>query len=104
MLFVVFLAHLAALRAFTHAQEHGEDAAKSMGPVAFMWPPDREWGAAQDNRSPCGSSSGVRNRTDFPLVNGQVALVMQEEAWHVQVSIAHTDGESRVADSDRLVG
>jgi hypothetical protein len=91
MRFVIFLAHIAALRAFTHAQEHGEDAAKSMGPVAFMWPPDREWGATQDNRSPCGSASGVSNRTEFPLVNGQVALVMQEEAWHVQVSIAHTD-------------
>jgi hypothetical protein len=93
MPFIILLAHILGLWAFANAQERGEDAAKSMGPVAFMWPPDREWGAAQDNTSPCGSSSGVRNRTDFPLVNGQVALVMQEEAWHVQVSIARTNSK-----------
>ena len=49
------------------SQDHGEEAATEMGPVAFMWPPDREWGAAQDNRAPCGSSQGVVNRTEFPL-------------------------------------
>ena len=29
------------------AQDHGEEASKEMGPVAFMWPPDREWGAGK---------------------------------------------------------
>ena len=38
-----------------------------MGPVAFLWPPDRAWGAAQDNTPPCGSQAGVTNRTEFPL-------------------------------------
>lgn len=47
--------------------DHGEEAAKEMGPVAFMWPPDREWGAAQDNHPPCGSAQSVVERTDFPL-------------------------------------
>ena len=49
------------------SQDHGEEAAKEMGPVAFMWPADREWGAAQDNTAPCGSSQGIANRTEFPL-------------------------------------
>lgn len=46
---------------------HGDEESKEMGPVAFMWPPDREWGAAQDNTAPCGSSEGVTERTEFPL-------------------------------------
>lgn len=41
--------------------------ATDMGPAAFLWPPDRVWGAAQDNTPPCGSSAGVTNRTEFPL-------------------------------------
>lgn len=47
--------------------QHGANEAQTMGPVAFMWPPDREWGAAQDNTEPCGSTAGVKNRTQFPL-------------------------------------
>lgn len=46
---------------------HGEEGAKEMGPVAFMWPPDRKWGEKYDNNAPCGSSTGPVNRTDFPL-------------------------------------
>ncbi|KAF2219151.1 hypothetical protein BDZ85DRAFT_268995 [Elsinoe ampelina] len=81
------------------AQEtHGSEAAKTMGPAAFMWPPDREWGAAQDNTSPCGSSSGVVNRTDFPLVNGQVALVMQDDSYYVQVGIAYANNPQSESD------
>ena len=49
------------------AAQHGADYAQSMGPVAFMWPPDRVWGATQDNTAPCGSVAGVSNRTNFPL-------------------------------------
>ncbi|KAF4548213.1 Hypothetical protein D9617_30g011170 [Elsinoe fawcettii] len=76
----------------SYAQEtHGSEAAKSMGPAAFMWPPDREWGAAQDNTAPCGSASGVVNRSDFPLVNGQVALVMQDDSYYVQVGISYNN-------------
>ena len=49
------------------AQEpHGEDEKKHMGPVAFMFPPNRPWSADADNTPPCGTSSGVFNRTDFP--------------------------------------
>ncbi|OAL24293.1 hypothetical protein AYO20_10720 [Fonsecaea nubica] len=74
---------------FALAQEHGEEYSKTMGPVAFMWPPDREWGAAQDNTAPCGSAASVINRTDFPLLNGQIALVAQDESWHMQVAISY---------------
>ena len=38
-----------------------------MGPAAFMWPQDRPWTADADNTAPCGSSSGVGARTEFPL-------------------------------------
>lgn len=50
------------------ATTHGEgDEGTIMGPVAFLWPDDRSWNAAYDNSGPCGSSSGVTNRTEFPL-------------------------------------
>ncbi|KIY03120.1 uncharacterized protein Z520_01587 [Fonsecaea multimorphosa CBS 102226] len=71
------------------SQEHGEEYEKTMGPVAFLWPPDREWGAAQDNTAPCGSAASVVNRTEFPLLNGQIALVAQDESWSIQVAISH---------------
>lgn len=48
-------------------EDHAEDAEDDMGPAAFLWPPDRVWGAAVDNTAPCGSNSGVTNRTQFPL-------------------------------------
>ncbi|KAE8393078.1 hypothetical protein BDV23DRAFT_192013 [Aspergillus alliaceus] len=66
--FVPFVALSSAIGAWAH----GEDEAKKMGPVAFMWPPDRPWGAAYDNTAPCGSSAGVSNRTDFPLTNPSI--------------------------------
>jgi hypothetical protein len=48
------------------SQDHGEEESQEMGPVAFMWPHDREWGAAVDNTEPCGSAQGVGERTLFP--------------------------------------
>ncbi|KKY17475.1 gpi anchored protein [Phaeomoniella chlamydospora] len=60
-----------------------------MGPVAFLWPPDRAWGAAQDNTPPCGSQAGVTNRTEFPLTNGAVSLVIQDESYNVNLAIAY---------------
>lgn len=62
-----YLVLLTALSAFVQADPHGEEAATEMGPVAFMWPSDRTWGAAYDNNAPCGSKEGVENRTEFPL-------------------------------------
>lgn len=61
------------------AQDHGDDAAREMGPVAFMWPPDRLWGADQDNHAPCGSAASVSNRTVFPL--RKFLLSGREPCW-----------------------
>jgi hypothetical protein len=58
--FLVVLAIATAGR--TMAQE-----VSTMGPAAFLWPPDRAYSAAWDNTAPCGSSAGVENRTLFPL-------------------------------------
>ncbi|RMZ84728.1 hypothetical protein DV737_g1058, partial [Chaetothyriales sp. CBS 132003] len=74
--------------------ESDQDEFPGMGPVAFLWPPDREWGAAQDNTPPCGSAAGVTNRTDFPLTGGVVALVAQDESWLVQIAISHSNSPS----------
>ncbi|KAI1780100.1 hypothetical protein F4818DRAFT_165450 [Hypoxylon cercidicola] len=60
-----------------------------MGPVAFLWPDDRPWSASTDNSGPCGSSSGVGNRTSFPLSQGSVALSIADDAWNVNFSIAY---------------
>lgn len=49
-------------------EAHGEGAEGTVqGPVAFLWPEDRPWSAAADNAGPCGSATGVINRTNFPL-------------------------------------
>ncbi|OTA64660.1 hypothetical protein K449DRAFT_421242 [Hypoxylon sp. EC38] len=60
-----------------------------MGPVAFLWPDDRPWSASADNIAPCGSTSGVTNRTIFPLTQGTVALSIADDAWNVNFSIAY---------------
>ncbi|KAL4761047.1 copper acquisition factor BIM1-like domain-containing protein [Aspergillus foveolatus] len=85
------------------SQTHGEEAAKEMGPAAFLWPPDRTWSAAYDNNSPCGSASGVTNRTQFPLVNGQLALVIQDESWNVQIAISDKNNPTSNSDFQTIV-
>lgn len=62
-----------------------------MGPVAFLWPDDRPWSASDDNSGPCGSSSGVSNRTAFPLSQGSVSLSIADDAWNVNFSIAYNN-------------
>ncbi|KAK8091860.1 hypothetical protein PG997_002221 [Apiospora hydei] len=76
-------------------QVHGQGAeGTEMGPVAFLWPNDRPWSAAADNISPCGSASGVTNRTIFPLSQGEVALSIADEAYQVAFKIAYDNGKS----------
>ncbi|EEP75980.1 conserved hypothetical protein [Uncinocarpus reesii 1704] len=82
---------------------HGDDESDKMGPVAFMWPPDREWGAAEDNTAPCGSAQGVTNRTDFPLLNGALALIIQDDSWNVHVSISYKDDPKLNDDFELLI-
>ncbi|OQE34864.1 hypothetical protein PENCOP_c015G08961 [Penicillium coprophilum] len=85
------------------AYAHGEEASTEMGPAAFMWPPDRLWGAAYDNNAPCGSSTGAVNRTDFPLINGKLALVIQDESWNVQVAVSHKSNPTTNDDFEAFV-
>ncbi|KAF3916596.1 hypothetical protein ABW20_dc0103360 [Dactylellina cionopaga] len=71
-------------------QAHGQgEQGSSMGPVAFLWPEDRPWSAAEDNQAPCGSASGPTTRTGFPLVGGAVALSIADDAWNVVFRIAY---------------
>ncbi|KAK8022431.1 hypothetical protein PG993_013198 [Apiospora rasikravindrae] len=79
----------------TMAQQfHGQGVeGTEMGPVAFLWPNDRPWSAAADNVSPCGSASGVTNRTIFPLSQGEVALSIADEAYQVAFKIAYDNGK-----------
>lgn len=73
---------------------HGEgEEGSSMGPVAFMWPPNRDWSAAADNVAPCGSRQGPGNRTGFPLSQGSVALSIADEAWKVVFRVAYEDSK-----------
>ncbi|KAK6362693.1 hypothetical protein TWF730_000149 [Orbilia blumenaviensis] len=83
-------AALSAIAAPAAAQAHGEgEQGSSMGPVAFLWPLDRPWTAADDNKGPCGSPSGPTTRSDFPLVGGAVALSIADDAWNVVFRIAY---------------
>ncbi|KAH8908899.1 hypothetical protein BR93DRAFT_966925 [Coniochaeta sp. PMI_546] len=61
---------------------------ETMGPAAFMWPPDRVWNAQMDNTAPCGSVESPTNRTQFPLEDGAVSLVAQDDSYSVIMSIS----------------
>ncbi|ERT00457.1 hypothetical protein HMPREF1624_03830 [Sporothrix schenckii ATCC 58251] len=75
---------------------HGDgDEGSIMGPVAFLWPDDRNWSAAADNNGPCGSTEGVTNRTLFPLSHGSVALTIADEAYKVAFYVAFTNDPTR---------
>ncbi|KAI1083134.1 hypothetical protein F5B20DRAFT_528701 [Whalleya microplaca] len=87
-----YLVALAASQLAAGTDVHGQNAEGTvMGPVAFLWPADRPWSASADNNAPCGSASGVSNRTIFPLSQGSVALSIADEAWNVAFSVAYTD-------------
>ncbi|KAI0436108.1 hypothetical protein F4803DRAFT_543407 [Xylaria telfairii] len=109
MIFTSLALILAMGGRFTTAEEdeaHGEGAEGTVqGPVAFLWPDDRPWSAAADNSGPCGSASGVVNRTNFPLSQGSVALTIADEAWNVAFSIAYADDPTVQSQfSQQLVG
>ncbi|KAH6612434.1 hypothetical protein C7974DRAFT_466816 [Boeremia exigua] len=98
------LSFVAALAVLSNAQTHGEgEEGSSMGPVAFLWPPDRIWDAEHDNTSPCGSSAGPSNRTIYPLSQGAVALSIADDAWHVAFRLAISDNPTTQADFDDQV-
>ncbi|VVT46944.1 uncharacterized protein SAPINGB_P001465 [Magnusiomyces paraingens] len=86
------------LTSLVSAQDHGEEYAQTMGPVAFLWPPDRDWTEASENTAPCGSGASITNRTIFPLTGGHVLLVAQDEAWDVKVAISYKSNPTSMND------
>ncbi|KAM0278203.1 hypothetical protein ACHAQH_005318 [Verticillium albo-atrum] len=46
---------------------HSKEDYANMGPLGFMWPPDREWNEEHGMEAPCGTAAGPVNRTEFPL-------------------------------------
>jgi len=82
---------------------HGADEASEMGPVQFLWPPDRPWHPDDDNVSPCGTKSGPGERTDFPLMNGHVALVMRDLAWETAIRISYKENPTKQSDFESII-
>lgn len=64
---VLALAASFVLAGFANAAHGDGDEGSIMGPVAFLWPENREWDAVDDNKGPCGSADGVTTRTQYPL-------------------------------------
>ncbi|KAJ3950974.1 hypothetical protein N0V92_012633 [Colletotrichum tropicale] len=89
------------LASVAYAQDNVMD--DDMGPAAFMWPADRVWSGDMDNQAPCGSKSGVENRTEFPLVNGQVALVAQDDYYNTKISISYKNDPTSNSDFETLI-
>ncbi|TGZ78028.1 hypothetical protein EX30DRAFT_398112 [Ascodesmis nigricans] len=78
---------------------HGDGAENEQGPVSFLWPHDRAWKDEDDNTGPCGSRQlANENRTDFPLMNGAVALTILDDAADVFLRISYK--ENPIAQSD----
>ncbi|KAF2462020.1 hypothetical protein BDY21DRAFT_330284 [Lineolata rhizophorae] len=97
------LAAIQWVKADDDTPAHGEEESEEMGPVAFMWPEDREWSASDDNTAPCGSSEEPGERTQFPLTRGALALVIQDDSWNVDVSIAYQNDPSENSDFETLI-
>ncbi|KAF6812138.1 hypothetical protein CPLU01_14961 [Colletotrichum plurivorum] len=89
---------LASLAAAQHTKQDDE-----MGPAAFMWPADRVWSGDMDNQQPCGSKSGVANRTKFPLIGGKVALVAQDDYYNTKISISYKNEPTDNIDFNTLI-
>ncbi|UNI18588.1 hypothetical protein JDV02_004846 [Purpureocillium takamizusanense] len=93
------VAGLAILASVAMAQMTSDD----MGPAAFMWPKDRVWSAALDNTAPCGSIAGASNRTLFPMQNGRLALVAQNESFDAIISISYLQDPKSNGDFATLI-
>ncbi|KAI5358254.1 hypothetical protein Slin15195_G065810 [Septoria linicola] len=93
---------LAAIASGMTVAQHAPSS--EMGPAAFMWPEDRPWSADADNTAPCGSSSGVGLRTEFPMSNGRLALVTQDDTRAVHVGISYSDNPTSMSDFEVFTG
>ncbi|TQV95624.1 hypothetical protein V2A60_000809 [Cordyceps javanica] len=92
-----------ALMASGAAAAKGPMTSETIGPAAFMWPPDRVWSADADNTAPCGSIAGVQNRTTFPLQNGKISLVAQDESYDLELSISYLEEPKSNSDFNKLI-
>ena len=100
----------AVLLAVLRVAAEGTTAYPPMGPAAFMWPTDRPWSADTDNIAPCGSSSGVGPRTEFPMSECTSTDLAQrkhdqsdEHDYHAQYALSRdaglvTDKSQQMAD------
>ncbi|KAJ6786640.1 hypothetical protein PWT90_09404 [Aphanocladium album] len=103
MVFVTTIAATWALLASRAAAASGPMTSADIGPAAFMWPPDRVWSADADNTAPCGSIAGVQNRTTFPLQNGKIALVAQDESYDLELAISYLENPTKNGDFNQLI-
>ncbi|KAK0727791.1 hypothetical protein B0T26DRAFT_822436, partial [Lasiosphaeria miniovina] len=87
---------LLAIAAAVGAQATSSD----QGPAAFMWPPDRVWSGQMDNTAPCGSVDGATTRTEFPLTDGKVALVAQDDSYRAFLAVSFKNDPQTNADFD----
>ncbi|GAB7360840.1 hypothetical protein MBLNU230_g0826t1 [Neophaeotheca triangularis] len=85
--------HLAALFGALVASNAVAQSMESdtMAAGSIMWPPTREWSEDASTEAPCGSTSGPRERTEFPLSNGRLALVTQDDTSAVHISVSYSN-------------
>ncbi|KAK1971945.1 hypothetical protein LY78DRAFT_12244 [Colletotrichum sublineola] len=98
-----FLSLSLGLACAARAQHDAEPLDDEMGPAAFMWPADRVWSGDMDNQEPCGSRSGVGNRTEFPLIGGKVALVAQDDYYNTKISISYKNDPTSNSDFTTVI-
>ncbi|KAH7318282.1 hypothetical protein B0I35DRAFT_478801 [Stachybotrys elegans] len=97
------LKHLVMGVAYAAVHVSAQGTADDIGPAAFMWPEDRVWSGDADNHGPCGSVAEPHNRTEFPMQNGQVALVAQDDSYDVILSIAYNNDPQSNSDFETLI-
>ncbi|CRK30475.1 hypothetical protein HYQ45_011439 [Verticillium longisporum] len=74
-----------------------------MGAAAFLWPADRKWVDATDETAPCGGAQ-LGERTAFPLTNGRLALVTQDNTRAVHVGVSYSNNPTSASDFETFYG
>jgi len=80
--------------AWAESKIHGDHVGSSMGPLTFLYPNPRPWSDDTDNTRPCGHAV-VGDRTDMPLINPVLSMVIQNHARDVHFRIALADDPQR---------
>ncbi|KAM0284871.1 hypothetical protein ACHAQH_001792 [Verticillium albo-atrum] len=74
-----------------------------MGAAAFLWPADRKWSDSTDETAPCGGAQ-LGDRTAFPLTNGRLALVTQDNTRAVHVAVSYNNNPTSADDFETFYG